>query len=455
MPFFEPPKEKKIFTVSELTENIKTLLENNFAFVWITGEISNLRIPASGHCYLTLKDNAAQISAVMFKGQLRNLKFNLEDGMKVTGFGRVTVYSPRGTYQIIFEHLEPSGIGALQAAFEQLKARLFKEGLFDESHKKPIPFLPSTICLITSPTGAVVHDMIHVISRRFDTARIEIIPVKVQGDGAADQIVSAIEMLNARAIADVAILARGGGSLEDLAAFNTEAVARAVFASRIPIISAVGHETDYTICDFVADLRAPTPSAAAELVVPEKSALLQQQATLLKQLEAGMRNQIHRLSASLSAFSRRLIHPTKRLDDLRLRADDDFSRLVRSFSRFVHLRRERLQWRSQGLYSRNPLAAVFEKRKTLQQNKDLLVSTIASYIHLKGLKIRELNSRLQALNPAAVLERGYSIARSIPDHAIITDSHRVSIGQLIEILLAKGQILCRVERKTQNDQKKL
>ncbi|MGD9314599.1 MAG: exodeoxyribonuclease VII large subunit, partial [Desulfobacterales bacterium] len=272
--FIDQDLIRKIYTVSELTEKIKALLEESFPFIWIVGEISNFRTPLSGHFYFTLKDANAQINAVMFRGQQRQLKFEPEDGMRVTGMGRLGLYEPRGTYQIILEYMEPSGIGALQIAYEKLKARLADEGLFDEQQKQLLPFLPQKIVLITSPTGAVVHDMLNIIDRRFPNVTIQIWPVKVQGDGAEDEIVAALDLLRQHPNVDAAILARGGGSLEDLQAFNSESVARAIFACDVPIIAAIGHETDYTIADFVADLRAPTPSAAAELVFPIKSELL-------------------------------------------------------------------------------------------------------------------------------------------------------------------------------------
>jgi len=262
--------QHRVYTVSELTDKIKALLEESFPFIWIVGEISNFRTPLSGHFYFSLKDADAQISAVMFRGQQRQLKFEPEDGMRVTGMGRLSVYEPRGSYQIILEYMEPSGIGALQIAFEKLKSRLAQEGLFDDQHKQPIPFLPQKIALITSPSGAVVHDILNILERRYVNVDIQILPVKVQGDGAEDEIAAALDLLNQQAGFDAAILARGGGSLEDLQAFNSEAVARAIYACNVPLISAVGHETDYTIADFVADVRAPTPSGAAEIVVPDR-----------------------------------------------------------------------------------------------------------------------------------------------------------------------------------------
>ncbi len=265
---------RNILSVAQLTNRIKSLLEKSFPFVWISGELSNFRVPSSGHFYFTLKDSTSQIAAVMFKGQNRNLKFLPEHGMQVVGFGRIGLYEPRGSYQIILEHLEPEGVGALQIAFEQLKTRLDQEGLFSAENKQPLPALPGNISLITSPTGAVVHDILTILDRRFPDMRVEIVPVKVQGDDAAGEIVEAFGIIEERDTADLVILARGGGSMEDLQAFNDEAVARAVFACRRPVISAIGHETDFTITDFVADFRAPTPSAAAELAVPLKKDLV-------------------------------------------------------------------------------------------------------------------------------------------------------------------------------------
>jgi exodeoxyribonuclease VII large subunit len=449
----EPGTDPKIYSISQLTLNIKSLLEDHFSLVWVTGEISNFRVPVSGHYYFTLKDDAAQINAVMFKGgQNRNLKFVPEDGMKITGFGRITVYEPRGAYQIILEYIEPSGIGALQAAFEQLKARLSAEGLFDAKKKKPLPFLPANICLITSPTGAVVHDMIRVIHRRFPGVHIEIIPVKVQGDGAENEITAAIELLNQRQKADVAILARGGGSLEDLWAFNSEKVARAIFASETPVISAVGHETDFTIADFVADLRAPTPSVAAELVVPVKSELADRIQAHFKRLCFQLRAHLHQHRLYLGKLSKRLIHPQKKLDDAKLRLDDYSSRLFREFSRFTASRKEKLTWLKQRLDAQNPVYLIERNRKMLNQQIYLLESLFVSFLNHQRLKLKELHGRLHALSPTAVLKRGYSITRMVSDKAVITDAGMVGIGTPIEIMLAKGALFCRVERKHTNGQ---
>ena len=271
MPF--ESQSPKVYSISVLTEEIKDLLEENFDFVWVEGEISNFRKPTSGHCYMVLKDEKAQLRAVMFRTQSRYLKFTPEDGMKVLAQGRIVVYQPRGEYQIILDYLEPIGVGAFALAFEQLKKKLAAEGVFDEAIKKPLPFLPQRVAVITSPTGAAIRDFLKVIERRFANIEITIVPVMVQGDEAPKEIVEALKTVNRELDVDVIVLTRGGGSLEDLWAFNQEELARAIRASRIPVVSAVGHEIDTTISDLAADLRAPTPSAAAELVVVEKEAM--------------------------------------------------------------------------------------------------------------------------------------------------------------------------------------
>jgi len=448
------PADRKIYSVSQLTENIKTILEESFPFIWISGEISNFKSPVSGHYYFTLKDNSAQINAIMFRGQNRSLKFLPEDGMKITGFGRISVYQPRGSYQIILEYIEPAGIGALQAAFEQLKARLSAEGLFDDRYKKPLPFLPKKIYLITSPTGSVVYDMIRVIHRRFTRVAISIIPVKVQGDDAADDIVTAVNLLNTLPDADVAIIARGGGSLEDLSAFNAETVARAIFASKVPIVSAIGHETDFTIADFVADLRAPTPSVAAELVVPVHADLLDRLRQISRQLRLRLNQQFDKKLRALKNLSRRLVHPQRRIDDLKLRLDDAFMRLVRSFNQSIHQKRTHLTWRDDRLKKNHPTARMALLRNLLTRNTDDLVSSITSALALHRSALQTLNGRLQALNPTAVLERGYSITRTFPGRHLISDAADVSTGQQVEILLAKGSIICRVEKEMYDGEKK-
>ena len=439
--------QHQIYTVSELTSNIKDILEKTYPFIWICGEISNFNIPASGHFYFTVKDEHAQINAVMFRNQNRSLKFIPEDGIAITGLGRISVYEPRGTYQIIFEYLEPKGTGAIQLAFEQLKKRLADEGLFDEKHKKPLPFLPNKISIITSPTGAVVHDILKIIDRRFSNLHLDIVPVKVQGYGAEDEIVSAIELINARHDSDVAILARGGGSLEDFHAFNSEEVARAVFASKIPIISAVGHETDFSITDFVADFRASTPSAAAELAVPYKKELSRKIDELSEVLTTRFLRYFGHLQTVLKGMSSRLIHPNRKIVDLMLKTDDLTGRLNRAFKHSFLKHHERLWWRIERLFSNNPLIQI----KLLKDKIDIKSYNLDIYIHIllskKRSTLRELEAKLYTLSPEAILARGYSITRTIPDAAVIRDPQEVSIGQELEVMVAGGAFICSVKRK--------
>jgi exodeoxyribonuclease VII large subunit len=439
---------RTILSVSELTTNIKSLLEENFPFIWISGEISNFRKPASGHAYFTLKDERAQINAVMFRQQNRSLRFDPEDGLLVVGLGRVSVYEPRGTYQIILEYLEPKGIGELQLAYEQLKARLADEGMFDPDTKKSLPYLPRKLSVITSPTGAVIHDFITVARRRFSNLHIEVIPVKVQGAGAADEIVAAIGRMNRHGTSDVGIVARGGGSLEDLQAFNSETVARAIFASQIPIVSAVGHETDFVIADFVADLRAPTPSAAAELVIPLKRELKDQVNALMRALTQAIHDRIEDERRSVTQLSQRLVDPRKRIQDARLRLDDLAIRLSRAAQRTIQLRRERWQWRHNQLLVNTPLTRILNLNMTLKQINYNLLNKFNIIRNNKRASYTTLVSRLQALNPAAVLSRGYSIARTIPDARIVRNAATVDVGQALEVILHQGRLRCRIERKT-------
>ncbi len=332
-------------------------------------------------------------------------------------------------------------------AFEQLKKRLADEGLFDEKHKNPLPFLPRKISIITSPTGAVVHDILKIIDRRFSNLHLEIVPVKVQGNGAEDEIVSAIEMINARGDSDVAILARGGGSLEDLHAFNSEDVARAVFASKIPIISAVGHETDFSITDFVADFRAPTPSAAAELAVPYKKDLSRKITDLSDVLTTRFLRYFGHLQTILKRMSSRLVHPNRKIVDLRLRTDDMLGRINRAFKNSLLTYHERLWWRIKRLFSNNPSIQI----KLLKDNIDIKNSNIYIYIQIlisnKRSMLRELEAKLYTLSPEAILARGYSITRTIPDAAVIRDPQEVSIGQDLEVMVSGGAFICSVKRK--------
>lgn len=450
-----PTAERKVYSVSGLTAQIKELLEQSYPFVWISGEISNIRMPASGHYYFTLKDSGSQMQAVMFKGQNRNLKFAPEDGMTVTGFGRISVYQPRGSYQIILEYLEPSGAGALQAAFEQLKKKLADEGLFDEQYKKKIPFLPARIAVISSATGAVVHDILRVINRRYPNMQLVLIPAAVQGEAAAPQIAEAIRLADRHTKADVAIVARGGGSLEDLAAFNSEEVARAVFASQIPVISGVGHETDYTITDFAADLRAPTPSAAAELAVPVKQDVIYTLQSLTRRMHGSLTRNVSDQRRGLEKLARRLVHPKRRIDDLRMRIDDDTARLANAMLRLTARKRERLAWRRQRLFAaplQGRIRALYDRQAHLSAR---LRAAADAAVRRKRAALEALYGRMYALSPAAVLDRGYSITRSLPGKTVLTDASGSRVGDKVEVILSKGSINCRIERINEDGKKEL
>jgi exodeoxyribonuclease VII large subunit len=389
-----------ILSISELTQLIKFQLEQSFDYLWVEGEISNFRIPSSGHFYFTLKDEKSQIRAVMFRSQNRTLEFSPEDGLSVICRGRLNVYETRGEYQLILDYLEPKGLGALQLAFEQLKQRLAQEGLFDTDHKKPLPQLPRKIGIVTSPTGAAIRDILNIIERRFANVGILIYPVKVQGEGAAQEIATALQELNQMPEIDVVILARGGGSIEDLWPFNEEVVARAIYHSEIPVISAVGHEVDFTIADFVADLRAPTPSAAAELVVRNKDDLIYNLNTVYVRLKNSIRK-IYEFNQSRFAFlQKRIPDPRKMIPGLRLTIDEYGERIAFYVSNALKIKKE---------------------------------------------KIEGMMGRLDALSPLNVLKRGYSITRTVPDLKVVRNAKQLASGDKINVRLFKGELMCRVE----------
>jgi len=400
-PLFGEP-ERSFLSVSELNEIVKETLESQLDAVWVVGEISNLRVPPSGHFYFTLKDEKSQIAAVMFRRQGAGLRFVPENGMAVLCFGRVGLYLVRGDLQLYVESMEPRGQGALYLAFEQLKKKLAAEGLFAEDRKRPLPFLPGSIGIVTSDKGAALYDMLRVIGDRFPDRRIVIRPVKVQGEGAAKEIAAGIEELNSSGAVDVMIVGRGGGSLEDLWAFNEEWVARAIFASAAPVISAVGHEIDFTIADFVADRRAPTPTAAAEMVVPKKADLLEQLASMERVLLRGMERKIESERDSWRDLVKRLSDPGRKLREHQQRVDELSVDLMRRFQNRLR------QWRDE---------------------------------------LARATGRLEALSPLAVLERGYSIAHQLPEERIVKDAATLDVGDRLRITFAAGKAVCRVEAK--------
>ena len=432
--------QREILTVSDLTGRLTDLIETEFSQVWVTGEISTLRRPSSGHSYFVLKDARSQLKAVMFRNQQRYLAFEPEDGQEVLARGRLSVYGPRGEYQIVVEYMEPRGEGALRLAYEKLKAALAAEGLFDEDRKKTLPFLPRRVALVTSPTGAAVRDFIRVARRRFENAHLSIYPVRVQGEGACEEIGRAVVELNAAGDFDLIVLTRGGGSIEDLWAFNEEVVARAVAASEIPVVSAVGHEIDFTIADFAADLRAPTPSAAAEMIFREKDQLIAHLETSENRLRQAITGKLALVRERLSHLRTRLGDPGKALVDHRLRLDQLIEDMNDAFRDLVNSKRRELAETTGRLAEQNPKVRLGLQRARLEGlDRDLARA---------GRKIGEsrrdalavLARRLDDLSPLAVLKRGYALARSLPDGKPVRDSSETAEGDRLNLVLGKGEL---------------
>jgi exodeoxyribonuclease VII large subunit len=440
--------ERRILTISELTAGIKDLLESTFDEVWVEGEISNLRRPPSGHLYFTLKDENSQIRGVLFnKQQSRYLRFELEDGQHVICWGRVGIYEKRGEYQLILDYVEPRGIGSLQLAFEQLKQRLFEEGLFDQARKRPLPLVPKRIGIVTSPTGAVIRDMLHVLRRRFENIEVVLYPVKVQGEGAAQEIAQGIAYLGAQGEVDVIIVGRGGGSLEDLWAFNEEAVARAIFACPLPVISAVGHETDFTIADFVADVRAPTPSVAAELVVQQKRDLVMTIELLRQRMARGMDRLLVSSREQVMGMQGRVKDPRRRIEDHRLRLDEQWGRLAQATLRTWRENKERAERVLRLLLAQDPCYVIRSFRGEIAQLTKGLTGGMATLLASKRKGWEKEVARLDALSPLAILSRGYSITRRLPDNLILRAVDEVEIKGQVAVRLSRGELICRVEGK--------
>ena len=445
--------ERVVCTVGELAMRIKAQLEDQFPAVWVEGEISNLRTPSSGHAYFTLKDDTAQLRCVLFRGRGRRVAFQPEDGMQVLAFGGLDVYLARGEYQLVVELLEPKGVGALQLAFEQLKRRLEAEGLFDAARKRPLPPFPRTIGIVTSPTGAAIRDMLHVIDRRFADLRILITPVRVQGEEAPGEIVAALRDLQAVEDLDVIIVARGGGSIEDLWAFNDERVARAIAGCRVPVISGVGHETDFTIADFVADRRAPTPSAAAEVVVQEKLQVARALVSLYEALKQAMASRLERDRERVEVLGKRrvLTDAARALRDLYRRVDELTSRLTRAVRGSERQATHRLSLARNALRSLNPVARIANGAVLLAQLRGRLASAGVHSVKVSQHRFDAAVGRLDSLSPLAVLGRGYSLTRLLPSGVIVRGAAQTRPGDAIEILLHQGAVEARVERLKERD----
>jgi len=439
---------RTVLTVSELTGKIRDLLVRNFTDISVIGEISNCREAQSGHIYFTLKDDRAQVRCVLFKQQRRGIKFGPEDGLQVTVRGSISVYEQRGEYQIYIESLEPVGRGALQLAFEQLKKRLEAEGLFDAARKKPLPLLPNRIGVITSPTGAAVRDVVRILTRRFPNVHLTVFPVRVQGEGSAQEIVKAFNYFNKENLADVLILARGGGSMEDLWAFNEEIVARAIFASKIPIISGVGHETDFTIADFVADVRASTPSAAAELVVQTRREFDKHIADLRETLASLIRYRLLELSRTVHELSGRrgFRRPLDFLRQQRQRADEMTSRLALGLRARLEQSRKRFNLAHLRIVSFDFRAKIAAFRLRLEKRSAELGVRAERFLQKKRDRFEKLMLQLNERSPLRVLERGYAIATDAAGN-LLRSTESVAIGDTVAIQLHRGRLTTEVKKK--------
>lgn len=402
-------EEKHIYTVTEITRDIRVTLEDTFGNVWVEGEVANFTSHQSGHMYFSVRDEDSTLSSVLFRRANAGLKFEIKSGMQVLCFGKISVYGKRGQYQLIVEKIEPKGAGALQIAFEQLKEKLRKEKLFDPAHKIPIPYLPQRVGVITSPTGAAIRDILNVSKRRFSNIEIILNPVRVQGDSAKSEIAEALDLFNERfKDIDVIILGRGGGSLEDLWAFNEEIVARAIYRSKIPIVSAVGHEVDWTISDFVADKRAPTPSAAAELVIPKKDDLISLVKGLSERMKLSLVSKVEFLDEKIKALKNR-----------------------RSL--------------------REPLSVITEREQEIDDLARELASKSNFIVKLKKEALKSVAGKLDALSPLGILGRGYSITIRKKDGKLVKDASILRKKDLIKTRLAKGEIISKVEDVIQED----
>jgi exodeoxyribonuclease VII large subunit len=429
-------KPQHIYTVSEITKDIKLILENTFGEAWVEGEVSNFKAHTSGHFYFTLKENTAILPAVMFSRANRDIKFKIENGLKLICFGKVSIYEPSGQYQIIVEKIEPKGIGSLQLALEQLKQKLEKEGLFLAEHKRPIPYLPSRIGVVTSLSGAAIKDILKVLDRRFSDIRIVIRPAQVQGEGAKEDIAQAIKelnLLNEKLPCDqrieVMIVGRGGGSTEDLWAFNEEIVCRAIYNSRIPVISAVGHEQDWTISDAVADRRAPTPSVAAELVTPKKEDLIDELNGLTQDLKR--------------SFVDTALGFKENLDDL-------VHRLSLNIGHVLKLSISQFNAASKKLALLNPAVLILQHKTKIIDLARRIHLCVSHFIKLRQAEFTAAIDKLSTLSPLNILSRGYSITFKMPEEKILKDARLIKIGDNIKTRLHKGEILSQISEVNKN-----
>jgi len=440
--------QKQVYSVSRLNSEVRALLEGSFPLLWVEGEISNFSSPSSGHWYFSLKDQKAQVRCAMFRNRNQLLRFQPENGMQIIIRARVGLYEGRGEFQLIAEHMEETGDGALTRAFEALKQKLYQEGLFDLADKQALPLLPRTIGIITSPSGAAIHDVLTVLKKRFAAINVIIYPVRVQGENAAQEIAEMIQIAEQRQECDVLLLTRGGGSLEDLWAFNEEVLARAIHHCKLPVVSAVGHEVDYTIADFVADYRAPTPSAAAEHLSPDQNEWLEMLSHHLRSLQKSLQHHQHQNQQQMQHLKARLAqqHPGVKLKQWMQRIDELESRNRRSLQHQLETRKYKLEKLTGQLFHYSP----DNKLKQLEQQRQQLWHRMQRAMTMKTnngrLALSTLSRALDAISPLATLDRGYSILQK-KDHSVITDQQQVEQDELIMARLSKGSLTLRVQEK--------
>lgn len=438
---------EEIYSVTQLNREVRLMLEGHFSFVWVEGEISNFAAPHSGHWYFSLKDTTAQVRCAMFRPQNRRLNFTPKDGMHVIAKARVSLYEGRGDFQLLVEHLEEAGVGKLQKEFEALKKKLAAAGLFDQAHKKTLPVFPKQIGVVTSPTGAAIRDILSVLKRRFPCAPVIIYPTLVQGELAATNIVNAIETANLRNECDVLIIARGGGSLEDLWPFNEEKVAHAIFNSKIPTISGVGHEIDFTIADFVADVRAPTPSAAAELITPDSHKLLESVVDDKKHLLRLINQKMQTLQQQTEWIKKHLDqqHPKRRLTEQQQRLDYCEIALMRLQKKFMADLQARTNQLKEKLFANTPSHSIRNHDQQLKILQQQLQHSLQNNLQQQQTTLSTLAGKLDALSPLATLQRGFAIATSERDNTILRHAEQVSSGDKIQVQLMDGRLKCVVE----------
>ena len=442
---------QEIISVSEINKRAKSILEENFPFVWIQGEVSNFFSAASGHWYFSLKDETSEIRCAMFTNKNHHITFEPKDGDHLVVNGTLSIFEGRGQYQIIVEHIELAGEGALLKAFEELKKKLQLEGLFDDSIKRQLPAYPKNIAVVTSPDGAVIQDIINVLDRRSPFLDLTVVPTLVQGEKAAPLICDALNKVGKLKKVDVVILARGGGSIEDLWAFNNEEVARAIVNCPTPIISAVGHETDFTISDFVSDLRAPTPSIAAEIISQPYSELIETLEGYQNYISRSVMSQIDLQRTQITNLIKRLRHPGDKLREISQKLDYMETSLIQNINQEISLKKNDLNLKDLSLQQNSPQNKVKEAKVYLQNASKDLLKALKLEIERKSTVLAEIVATLQAVSPLSVLSRGYSIITTEPDGKILSSSNQVEIGQTISAILSKGSIKAEIKSKDENE----